>query len=179
MAPPASPALTAPAVEPAATTLPAATSRTTPLPARLAPKNVSPPAADDAAGKEAIARYFDQVDRLQNVDVDNPEAAATELFNAAAAGDSSGLRRLVVQTRDTEQKVRAIRPPPPCAQYHERLVSMLAESHSMLQQLEKGLGSGDLASVPALLSQANSAKSRSAALQNEAREIKRRHGVAP
>jgi hypothetical protein len=89
------------------------------------------------------------------------------------------LRQLVVQARDTEQKVRAITPPPPCAHYHERLVSMLAESRSMLQRLEQGLGGGDLESLPALLSQANGAKSRSEALSNEASEIKRRHGVAP
>jgi hypothetical protein len=43
-------------------------------------------------------------------------------------------------------------------------VSILAESHSMLQRLEQGLGGGDLESLPALLAQVNSAKSRSGAL---------------
>jgi hypothetical protein len=146
---------------------------------RLVPKSASPAAADDAAGKDAVARYFQEVDRLQNVDVDNPEASAMSIIGAATSGDTSGLHRQVVQTRDTEQKVRAITPPPPCAQYHERLVSMLAESRSMLERLEKGLGSGDLEAVPALLSQADSAKSRSQALESEAREIKRRYGVTP
>lgn len=179
MASPASPAVASPAAEPPAAILPAGASRTGTSPTRTSSKSAAPAPADDAAGKQAVARYFHEIDRLQNIDVDNPEAAASSLISAATSGDTSGLRQLVVQARDTEQKVRAITPPPPCAHYHERLVSMLAESRSMLQRLEQGLGGGDLESLPALLSQANSAKSRSEALANEASEIKRRHGVAP
>jgi len=179
LASPALPAAASRAAEPPAAPPPARASRTRAAPTRTSPESASPAVADDSAGKEAVARYFHEVDRLQNIDVDNPEAAATSLIGAATSGDTSGLRRLVVQARDTEQRVRAITPPPPCAHYHERLVSMLAESHSLLQGLEKGLGGGDLESVPALVSQANSAKSRSEALVNEAREIKRHYGVAP
>jgi len=138
----------------------------------------SPEAADDP-DKQAVAHYFREVDRLQDVDVDNPEAAATSLIGAATSGDTSGLRALVSQARDAEQKVRAVTPPPPCAHYHEQLVSMLAESRSMLQRLEQGIGGGDPGSLSALISQANSAKSRSAALASEARELKRRYGIAP
>jgi hypothetical protein len=147
-------------------------------PTRISPKSTSSAAVSDSTDTQAVASYFRDVDRLQNIDVDNPEAAATSLIGAATSGDTSGLRQLVSQARDTEQKVRAITPPPPCAQYHERLLSLHAESRSMLQRLEQGLGGGDLGSLPALLSQANAAKSRSEALASEAREIKRRYGVA-
>ena len=140
--------------------------------------SASPGPADSAADKQAVARYFDQVDRLQNVDVDNPEASASALIGAATSGDTSGLQQLVAQARDTEQKVRAITPPPPCAQYHQQLLSMLGESHSMLQRLEQGIGGGGLDSLPALVSQANAAKSRSEKLADQARELKRRYGVA-
>jgi ATPase subunit of ABC transporter with duplicated ATPase domains len=125
-----------------------------------------------------MARYFDEVDRLQNIDVDNPEASASALIGAATSGDTSGLRQLVSQASDTEQKVRAITPPAACAHYHQQLLSMLAESHSMLQRLEQGMGSGGLDALPALVSQANAAKSRSEKLAEEARELKRRYGVA-
>jgi hypothetical protein len=174
------------AATPSADTPPAVASHTStsvsslrPSLPRASPKASSPEAADDSTEKQAVARYFREVDRLQNVDVDNPEASATSLIGAATSGDTSGLRALASQARDTEQKVRAITPPPACAHYHEQLVSMLAESHSMLQRLEQGLGGGDLESLPALVSQANSAKSRSGALAQEAHELKRRYGVAP
>lgn len=177
----ASPAVASPAAGPPAAALPAVASRTSTSisPLRTSPTSTPPEAADDSADKQAVARYFREVDRLQNVDVDNPEAAATSLVGAATSGDTSGLRALLSQARDTEQKVRAITPPPPCAHYHGRLLSMLAESRSMLQRLEQGLGGRDLESLPALLSQANSAKSRSGALAREERELERRYGVAP
>ena len=187
----ASPAEASPAAGPPAATLPAVASRTSTsisslrtsptstLPKSTSPTNTSPAAADDSAERQAVARYFREVDRLQNVDVDNPEASATSLIGAATSGDTSGLRALVSQARDAEQKVRAVTPPPPCAHYHEQLLSMLAESRSMLQRLEQGLAGGDVESLSALISQANSAKSRSGTLADEARELKRRYGVAP
>ncbi len=168
LAPPASPAVVSRAAGPSAPILSEVSSR----------PSASPGAVDGTADKQAVARYFSEVDRLQNVDVDNPEATATALIGAATSGDSSGLRQLVSQARDAEQKIRAITPPPPCAHYHEQLLGMLAESRSMLQRLEQGIGGGDLESLPALVSQANTAKSRSERLAGEARELKRRYGAA-
>jgi hypothetical protein len=139
----------------------------------------APRAGVDAGDKQAIARYFREVDRLQNIDVDNPQAAAASLIGAASSGDTSGLRQLVTQAREAEQKARAITPPPPCAHYHKQLVSILVESRSMLQRLEEGIGGGNVEALPALLTQANAAKSRSESLAREARELKRRFGIAP
>jgi len=158
---------------------PASTPPASPLPAKVSPAKTAPEAAGDAAEREAVAHYFREVDRLQNVDIANPEASASALIGAATSGDTSGFRALVSQARDAEQNVRAVTPPPACAHYHGQLLNMLAESRSMLQRLEKGIAGGDSESLPALLSQATSAKSRSEALANEARDIKRRHGIAP
>ncbi|MEO8180964.1 MAG: hypothetical protein ABI895_19185 [Deltaproteobacteria bacterium] len=173
MAPPVSPPVVSRAGRAPALTL------SSPTPSQVTSRTIaSPRAADGSADKQAVARYFNEVDRLQNIDVDNPEASAAALIGAATSGDSSGLRRQVSQARETEQKIRAITPPLACAHYHEQLVSMLAESRSMLQRLEQGLGGGGLDSLPALVSQANTAKSRSEKLADEARELKRRYGVA-
>src|SRR5581483_6399025 len=94
------------------------------------------------AEKQAIARYFREVDRLQSADVDNPEASAGSLINAASSGDKSGLRKLVAQA--VEHKARALTPPTPCVRYHKQLVTVLAESREMMQQLERGLAGGNL-----------------------------------
>jgi hypothetical protein len=147
-----------------------------PPPAAATPAPPTP--AVDAAEQQRVAQYFRDVDRIQNIDVDNPEATAQSLIQAASSGDSSGLRKLLAQARDVEQQVRAIAPPPPCASYHKKLVSVLSESREMLQQLERGLSGGSgIEALPGLLSRANGEKSRSEALVREEKEIKRRYGL--
>jgi hypothetical protein len=152
----------------------------------VAPPPVAPPEptgaavpAIDPAEKAAVARYFRAVGALQNVEVGNPQAAATELVNSAASGDSSGLQKLVAQAREAERKAQAVTPPPPCAHYHKQLVAVLAESRAMMQQLERSVGGGNLDGLQALLGRANATKGRSEALAREERQIKSRYGIGP
>ncbi|MGZ3440870.1 MAG: hypothetical protein ACXVDD_15205 [Polyangia bacterium] len=170
--------------EPAPIAPTVSTAPSKPLPPIFEPPPAAPPApappasAVDSAEQQRVAQYFRDVDRIQNMDVDNPEATAQSLIQAASSGDSSGLRKLLAQARDVEQQVRAIAPPPPCAGYHKKLVSVLSESREMLQQLERGLSGGSgIEALPGLLSRANGEKSRSEALIREEKEIKRRYGL--
>jgi hypothetical protein len=144
-----------------------------------APAPPPPPSpAVDAAEQQRVAQYFREVDRIQNMDVDNPEATAQSLIQAASSGDNSGLRKLLGQAREVEQKIRALAPPPPCASFHKKLVSVLSESREMLQQLERGLSGGSgIEALPGLLSRAQGEKGRSEALTREEKEIKRRYGL--
>jgi hypothetical protein len=154
-----------------------------PLPPIFEPPPVAAPTpppspAVDAAEQQRVAQYFREVDRIQNIDVDNPEATAQSLVQAAASGDNSGLRKLLGQAREVEEKVRAITPPPPCAGYHKKLVGTLAASREMLQQLERGLSSGGgIEALPGLLGRAQGEKGRAEALAREEKEIKRRYGL--
>jgi hypothetical protein len=144
-------------------------------PPAAAPAPPSP--AVDAAEQQRVAQYFREVDRIQNMDVDNPEATAQSLVQAASSGDNSGMRKLLAQARDVEQQVRAMTPPPPCASYHKKLLSVLSSSREMLQQLERGLSGGGIEALPGLLGRANGEKSRSEALAREEKELKRRYGL--
>lgn len=145
------------------------------------PTTAVPEAADapiDHAEQQRVAQYFREVDRIQNLDVDNPEATAQSLIAAASSGDTSGLRKLLAQARDVEQKVRALTPPAPCASYHKKLTTVLSESREMLQQLERGLsGGGGIEALPGLLGRAQGEKSRAEALEREEKQLKRRYGL--
>ena len=141
-----------------------------------APAAPSAPAIDPEE-KRRVAQYFREVDRLQNVDVDNPEASAQALISGAAGGDTSGLDKLVQQARDAERTARAVVPPAPCAAFHKKLLSLLADSREMAQSLTRGFGSGSLDARPGLMSRAQSQKARQESLARDEKELKRRYGL--
>jgi len=138
-----------------------------------------PPAAPaiDPEEKRRVGQYLREVDRLQNVDVDNPEASAQAMISGAAAGDTSGLDKLVQQARDAERGARALTPPPPCAAFHKKLLALLADSREMAQALSRGFANGDLSSLTSMMGRANSDKARQEALARDEKELKRRYGL--
>jgi len=140
-----------------------------------------PPAATepsiDPLEKQRVAQYFREIDRLQNIDVDNPEASAQALVASATSGDTSGFDKLVQQAKDVERKVRAVTPPPPCAAYHKKLVALLTDSREMIQKVAQGFASGGLDGLPALMTHANAEKARQESLAREEKELKRRYGL--
>ena len=137
-----------------------------------------PPAATvDPEEKRRVAQYFRDVNRLQNVDVDDPQASAQALINAASSGDNSGLQKLVAQARSAEQQARALTPPAPCAAYHKKLVALLADSREMMQKLASGFAGGDVSALPALMTRANAQKEREESLARDEKELKRRYGL--
>ncbi len=139
------------------------------------PHAAAPPV--DAEEKRRVAQYFHDVDRLLDIDVDNPEASAQAMINGAAAGDTSGLDKLVQQARDAERNARALTPPAPCAAYHKKLLALLADSREMAQSLARGFQSGDLSSLTSMLGRANSQKARQEALARDEKELKHRYGM--
>jgi hypothetical protein len=167
--------------EPAAPVAAAAPQK--PLPPIFEPPTQQPPPpppaepAIDSAEKQRVAEYFREIDRLQNVDVDNPEASAQALVSAASSGDTSGLDKLVQQAKDAERKARALTPPAPCAAYHKKLVALLADSREMVQKLAQGFAGGSLEALPALMARASSEKARQESVAREEKELKRRYGL--
>jgi hypothetical protein len=164
--------------EPAAATAPiGAAPPAKPLPPIFEPPPAPQPATVDPEDKRRVAQYFRDTDRLQNVDVDDPQASAQALVNAASSGDSSGLQKLVAQARSAEQQARALVPPPPCAAYHKKLVALLADSRDMMQKLAAGFAGGSLDALPSLMARANAQKERAESLTRDEKELKRRYGL--
>jgi len=141
-----------------------------------APPPPSEPAVDPAE-KQRVAQYFREIERIQNVDVDNPEASAQALVNAATSGDTSGIDKLVQQAKDADKKARAVTPPPPCTAYHKKLLTLLADSREMVQKLAQGFAGGSLEALPGLMTRANSEKARQESLERDEKELKRRYGL--
>ena len=149
----------------------------TPLTPPPAAATVPPAPSVDPEEKRRVAQYFRDVDRLQNVDVDDPQASAQALISAAGSGDNSGLQKLVATARKAEQQARALTPPAPCAAYHKKLVALLAESREMIQQLSAGFAGGSLDALPALMTRANAEKARQESLARDEAALKRRYGL--
>jgi len=147
-----------------------------PPPQPPAPPPPSEPSVDPAE-KQRVAQYFREIDRLQNVDTDDPEASAQALVNAASSGDTSGLDKLVQQAKDAERKARAMTPPPPCAAFHKKMLALLTDSREMVQKLASGFAGGSLEALPGLLARANGEKARQEAVAREEKELKRRYGL--
>jgi pyruvate/2-oxoglutarate dehydrogenase complex dihydrolipoamide acyltransferase (E2) component len=149
---------------------------TPPAATATAPTAPSAPSVDPEE-KRRVAQYFRDVDRLQNVDVDDPQASAQALIDSAGSGDNSGLQKLVAQARAAEQQARALTPPAPCAAYHKKLVALLAESREMIQKLAAGFAGGSLDALPSLMTRANSEKARQESLARDEAALKRRYGL--
>jgi hypothetical protein len=141
------------------------------------PTSSEPAVAATSGDAQRAAQYFREIDRLQKVEVDNPQATAQSIVQAAASGDTSGIHKLVTQAQTAEARAHALTPPPTCAAYHKKVLAVLADDRAMMQQLESGLTSGSVDSLPALLTHANATKSRTDALAREERELKRRFGL--
>jgi hypothetical protein len=139
--------------------------------------SAAPAPSVDPEEKRRVAQYFRDVDRLQNVDVDDPQASAQALIDSAGSGDNSGLQKLVAQARTAEQQARALTPPAPCAAYHKKLVALLAESREMIQKLAAGFAGGSLDALPSLMARANSEKARQESLARDEAALKRRYGL--
>ena len=155
---------------------PPATPPRAPAPPKAAPAHASAPSVDPEE-KRLVAQYFRDVDRLLNVDVGDPEASAQAMITGAASGDTSGLDKLVATAREAERNARTLQPPAPCAAFHRKLLVLLADSREMAQVLARGFQSGNLDSLPGMLSRAQSQKARQEALTRDETELKRRYGI--
>lgn len=147
-----------------------------PIAAPPPPSAPSSPAIDPEE-KRRVAQYFRDVDKLQNVDVDDPQASAQAIINSAGSGDDSGLQKMIAQARRAEQQARALVPPAPCAAYHKKLVALLSESREMIQKLAAGFAGGSLDALPTLMSRAQAEQTRQESLAHEEKELKRRYGL--
>ena len=154
---------------------PPAPAPATPAHASAAPHASAP--AIDPEEKRRVAQYLRDVDRLLDVDVGDPEASAQAMISGAASGDTSGLDKLVQTARDAERNARTLAPPPPCTAFHRKLLALLADSREMAQALSRGFQSGNLDSLPGMLSRANSQKARQESLTRDEKELKRRYGI--
>ena len=145
--------------------------------APLPPLEQPRPAQSDAAA--AARDYFLQMQAIQTVASTNDTSEfANKLLTASMTGDSSGFDDLIKVMQAGAARARMITPPPCCVEYHQRLLAMLAESTTMVEQLKSAIARNDSGALTTLASSASSLQSRANALDEDARSIKTRLGLA-
>ncbi|MCW5802686.1 MAG: hypothetical protein KIT31_09880, partial [Deltaproteobacteria bacterium] len=143
-----------------------------------APAYVPSPAPAQPSSADAIRSYFIAVAGLQTYAMtgDSTEVAQSVLA-AAAGGDTSGFDRIVDAARQGAEKARALQPPPECAAYHEKLVSLLSDGVRMMTTLKSAIARSDAGALTSIASQGTALQSRAQALAAEEKAIKSRAGV--
>jgi hypothetical protein len=102
---------------------------------------------------------------------------ANELVAGAIGGDSSGFDKLIQAADDGLAKLRAVDPPPACADYHAKLTALLGDTLSMLHSLKTSLAKQDADGLAGLAAQASALQQRTNELETEATAIKARYGL--
>jgi len=136
--------------------------------------------AAPGAGPEAAARdYFLRMQAIQTVGPSSDTGEfANKLLTSAMSGDSSGFDDLIKVAEAGADRARSISPPSCCVEYHERMIGMLTESVQIVRQLKAAIASNDSGALTRLAASGNSLQTRATALEDEARQIKTRLGLA-
>lgn len=147
----------------------------------LATAPLPPLGAGPAASPEAAAArdYFARMQAIQTVGPTSDTGEfANKLLASAMNGDMSGFDELAQVAQAGAARAQAISPPACCVEYHQQLVAMLTESVAMIQQIKAAIASGDASALTALAATGSSLQTRATALDDDARQIKARLGLA-
>ena len=144
-----------------------------PLPALERPQ--APAASPEAAARD----YFLRMQAIQTVGPSSDTGEfANKLLTSAMSGDSSGFDDLIKVAEAGADRARSITPPSCCVEYHERLIAMLTESVQIVRQLKAAIATNDSGALTRLAASGSSLQTRANALEDEARQIKTRLGLA-
>ncbi len=166
-----------PAPLPPAPALPAAA----PAPPALPAPPAARPAVDASAGASpehaAVAAYFKAAEAIQPAVGGDLDTVAQDVVSGLGKGDTSGLDGMIRQAQDTRDKLSALKPPQPCAAYHQALLSSLDEGLGLMRSLRTLVISPNPAQAPDLANRANAMKAHADALKGMEADLKRRYGI--
>lgn len=143
-----------------------------------------PPRRGDAPsggdGNTAVAAYFRELDSVEGEAKywSNPQDLAMTLLGQVGSGDTSGFDKLVVSQQRALDRVRRITPPPPCADHHRRVVSLMGRGVSLLQTVRDAAVAGDAGGLMTLPNQAQQLESEARQVDVLGEQIRQRFGVA-
>ncbi len=132
--------------------LPAASDRSSPSPAgdqspqpsySPAPSTGSRTISSPSATKEAITSYFAKMDSIQVAGSGDTTSFAQGILEGIKGGDLSRVDELVNSAKSALAQARSVQPPPPCAEYHSRLLAVLSDSVTGMEQFRTALQNND------------------------------------
>jgi hypothetical protein len=131
---------------------------------------LSPPRSAD---QKAIAAYFSQIERLDDVGGGNPQTFANSMLQSVAAGDFSGFDDLLARSQQQQERLRRIAPPQACEKYHQLALALSGDSVSMLDRLKAALMRGDSAALMIIATEGHALEEKAGQLKSMGESIKR------
>jgi hypothetical protein len=111
------------------------------------------PALSHAPVDAAIAAYFAKIDAIHVAGTGDPMTVAQGILGGIQSGDTSGIDSLVDSAKIALAQATSVQPPPSCAEYHRRLLSVLSEAAAGMVQMREAIVKSDLTAVTALAPQ--------------------------
>lgn len=123
--------------------------------------------------KAGVEDYFAEMKRISAGEfVNDPNAFAVELVQAATKGDTSGFDRLIKDSDEMRRAAKDVKPPASCREYHETSLKLLAESRALLVEMRDVIKSGNLAGLSSLTPKAQALQERAQALEAQEKRIR-------
>ena len=160
---------------------PAPPPRSTTFPPPAPAPRPSAPAepAVDPTERAAVARYFEQVDEISGgaAGAGDPETMAMAMLTQATSGDWSQFDELGDTQRSMARRLRGLRVPPVCRDYHQKMVTLLGAGATLLDTVKQGVQSGSLGALSTLTTTAQRLQTDAEEAQRLAAVIKQRYGI--
>ena len=146
-----------------------------PAPAPVAP--VEPPI--DPRERAAVARYFEEVEAIagDNAGTGDPETMAMALLSQATGGDWSQFDALGDGQRTAVRRLRALRVPPACRNYHQQMITLLDAGATLLDEVRRGVQSGGLGALSTLTRTSQRLQTDAEATSRLADDLRQRYGL--
>lgn len=151
------------------------------------PPVVTPPPAvpaaptADPAMAERVRAYFAAMDATVGTAAtwNDPEAMAQAALSQGSEGNPAGFDRLLGANREALQRMRAVSPPPECAQHHALAVSVMERGIAMLERVRAATLAQDTAPLAALAAQGQELQRAVDDLAALERGLRAEHGLPP
>ena len=145
-----------------------------------APEPVAPAVPGvDPRERAAVARYFEEVDEIagSNAGAGDPETMAMALLSQATGGDWSQFNELGGTQRSMLRRLRGLRVPPVCREYHQKMATLLEAGADLLDNVKQGVQSGNLGALSTLSTTAQWLQADAEEAQRLAATIQQRYAL--
>ena len=146
-----------------------------------APPITTPEPEVDTRTREAIASYFDTVDAMGGggVDLGSPNDFAMMIVGESATGNFSVFDQMLRDQRANLRRLQGMNPPGELRAYHRKTIELTEKGIRLMEQVRRGLESGDMTRLMSLPVTAQEMQSDAEAAERLATDLKRKFGLAP
>jgi hypothetical protein len=137
-----------------------------------------PPSASAGAGREAIAAYFRESEKYDDMGGGDPQEFANSLMKSVTSGDYSGFDALLTKARQQRDHLRGVKPPAACAEHYRLATSLSDDSVRMLERLRSSLKGGDPTGLMSMMGEARAMEARLNELKALTASIKTTAGIS-